>query len=368
MRRRLFLQQFAFCTGFFLFDLARPSFGARPVSSDALARWAQLLEYARWSPSPHNVQPWKVRPVSATEAELYYDPQRLLPHTDPTSRFTIAGLGMFIECLTIAANPLGYAVVAEHTTTPRLDYEAQTPQLFARLKLVPTRQRDSASPDLIKQRRTSRLAYDERPLTPAIQQELAALAARYGHALTFSTEPEMVDFVLDLNRETLFQDLDEEPVRRELARWVRTSKQEAYAKNDGLWNHCFGFPGRTMHNFFFHSERFRSPWKRRVIGSVYRRSMRGTTTIAWLHGPFGNRTEWLQAGAMLQRLWLAMTQHGVYLHPFGSVVTNALAHEKFQQKINTPATAQPLWLLVRMGYSQEPPRSLRLTVNDILLA
>lgn len=337
--------------------------------ADARQRWAELLEYARWSPSPHNVQPWKVKVLSATEAQVFYDPARLLPHTDPTSRFTITGLGMFIECLRVAAQPLGYALTARHEPEARLSYSAQGPQLFATLLLSPTAAPAALTLDreLIRRRKTSRQHYHSRPIPEVVQQRLAALAAAYGHTLSFTSEPQMVDFILDLNRETLFTDLDDVPVRTELARWIRTSPEQAQEKKDGLWSHCMGFPGRLMHNFFFHSERFKSAWKRQVLGKVYRHSMHGTTTVAWLQGPFGSRPDWVQAGAMLQQLWLEMTRHDLYLHPFGSVVTNAGAYEKFCRKIAPPAPSEPMWLLVRMGYSTEPPRSYRLTVNDILI-
>ena len=369
MKRRDFLLRTALGTGFALLGPLRAA--ARPhraPAADAQARWAELLDYARWSPSPHNVQPWKLLVLSDTAARLYYDPTRLLPHTDPTSCFTIIGLGMFIESLRVAAGPLGLEVVAQHTAEPRLNYAATTPQLFADLHLVPqTSGLPAHNRELLKQRRTSRLHYDGRPVAAQIQQQLTQLAAAHGHELTCSDDPAMVDFILDLNRQTLFTDFDEAPVRQELAGLIRTTDEQAHQQKDGLWSRCMGFPGRLMHNFFFHSERFRSPWKRAVLGRVYRHSMHGTATVAWLRGDFATRADWLRAGALMQRLWLEMTRHGVYLHPFGSVVTNEMAHRQFLEKIDQQATDAPLWLLVRLGYSTEPPRSLRLDVNDIFL-
>jgi hypothetical protein len=35
--------------------------------------WWTLLETALQTPSPHNVQPWRIRLVSEREAELYID-------------------------------------------------------------------------------------------------------------------------------------------------------------------------------------------------------------------------------------------------------------------------------------------------------
>ncbi|MDO7852631.1 nitroreductase family protein [Hymenobacter convexus] len=370
MKRRDFLFRTALGAGFALLGPLRQAAQARTAGAAAQARWAELVDYARWSPSPHNVQPWKLLVLSKTEARLYYEPARLLPHTDPTSCFTIIGLGMFIESLRIAAAPLGYGLEARHTAEPRLNYAATTPQLFADLRLVPAAQ---ASPvpafdrELLKQRRTSRLHYDGRPVAAEVQQQLTRLVAAHGHQLACSTEAEMVDFVLDLNRQTLFTDLDDVPVRQELAGLIRTTDAEAHAKKDGLWSRCMGFPGRLMHNFFFHPERFHSPWKRGVLGKVYQHSMHGTSTVAWLQGRFETRADWLQAGTLMQRLWLEMTRHGVYLHPFGSVVTNEAAHRQFLEKVGHQPTDAPLWLLVRLGYSTEPPRSLRLNTQDIFL-
>lgn len=332
----------------------------------AQARWAELLDYARWAPSPHNIQPWKLRVVSDTEAELYYDPARLLPYTDPTSAFTIIGLGIFIESLRVAAAPLGLGLDVRPAEALRLDYAATAPTWFARLRLRPGA---DPAPDreLLKERRTARRAYDGRPVAAAVQQEMATLATAYGHQLSLSSDPALIDFVLDLNCQTLFADLDDAGTRRELSTWIRTTDEQAAHLADGLWSRCMGFPGWLMHNFFFHSERFRAGWKRAVLGRAYRHSMRGTATVAWLQGPFATPADWLRAGALLQRLWLDLSRHGVYLHPFGSVVTNPAAHQQFLTRAGAGPAAPPLWLLMRLGYGPVPPRSFRLTVNDLLM-
>lgn len=368
MKRRDFLWRAALSTGAAFLGTPRPGAQARAGGAAGGARWAELLDYARWSPSPHNIQPWKLRVRSDTEAQLYYDPARLLRHTDPTSCFTIVGLGMFIESLRIAAGPLGFGLDARHAPEPRLNYEATTVQLFADLRLVP---RSSAAPpadrELLKQRRTSRLPYDGRPVAADVRRQLGALAAAHGHRFTFAADPATVDFVLDLNRQTLFADLDDAATRGELAGWIRTTDEQAQARKDGLWSRCMGFPGRLMHNFFFQPARFRRPWKRAVLGQVYRRSMHGTASVGWLQGPFATRADWLLAGTLMQRLWLALTHHGVYLHPFGSVVTNPAAHRQLLAKIGHAPPEAPLWLLLRLGYGAAPPRSLRLDPTDIFL-
>ena len=67
------------------------------AAPDPSGIWHTLLEDARWTPSPHNIQPWRVAVVSAREATLRYDPARLIPDTDPTGQFTTIGFGIFLE-------------------------------------------------------------------------------------------------------------------------------------------------------------------------------------------------------------------------------------------------------------------------------
>jgi hypothetical protein len=195
---------------------------------------------------------------------------------------------------------------------------------------------------------------------------IIAIAGKYGHVLKNSTDRELTKFVLDLNAETLFYDLDDAGSRLEISKWIRTTEQQATSTSDGLWAKCMGFRGRLMHNFFFHHNRFKAPWKRRILSKVYIRSMRGTQNMAWINGKFETRDQWINAGMMLQEMWLELTKHNVHLHPFGSVITNSIAHKKFTNKIVQSENVDALWFLFRMGYSEEPVRSHRLSVNQIM--
>src|ERR1043165_1280546 len=105
--------------------------------------WTDLLETAVHAPSPHNVQPWRIKILSETQADLFIDSARTLPKEDTTGSFIILTMGMFIEALSLFA--------AEHRC--RLEYEldhepdwyataireAQERVLlpFARLRLIP---------------------------------------------------------------------------------------------------------------------------------------------------------------------------------------------------------------------------------------
>jgi hypothetical protein len=53
----------------------------------------QVLAYAILSPNPHNKQPWIIRLTGTNSFNLYVDPDRLLPETDPVYRQVHIGQG-----------------------------------------------------------------------------------------------------------------------------------------------------------------------------------------------------------------------------------------------------------------------------------
>jgi hypothetical protein len=75
--------------------------------------WREILDDARWAPSPHNTQPWLVRLLSPEAAELYAPRERLLPVEDPEGRFQTAAQGIFLEALDVAAGKRGLTVETE---------------------------------------------------------------------------------------------------------------------------------------------------------------------------------------------------------------------------------------------------------------
>lgn len=347
-----------------LATMAKPASGAG-ADRDPDGVWREGAAYARWTPSPHNVQPWRLRILSSTTGELYYDPTRLLPKTDPTSAFTIIGLSMFVEYLSIAVRPRGYEVIADYVAKP-LDYAATKPTLFAQLTLRPC---TDAAVDrlLVLERKTSRLPYDGNPIETVALGALAAIADRHGHRMESSSDHTMVDWTLDLNRFTLFSDLDDPEARGELRKWIRPSDEEAAKKKDGLWSECMRFPGWLFQSFFDSHQKYMGGWRRALTGKLLIHGMRGTRTVAWWSGPFDTAEDWIRCGRVLGQSWLELAGRGIQMHPFGSVITNPSAYAKFVEKIGPAPRPGRAWLLVRLGRSDLAPRSYRLEEPAIFL-
>jgi len=331
-----------------------------------LPSWKELVDYARWCPTVHNLQPHKIKVVSETEAELYYDPARLLPVGDPNAIFVTIAMGIFTEHLSIAAGSYGTKVIMTEVFDP-ITTQAKSVTLFAKLKMVPATEKEELDRELIKTRRTSRLHYNGATLKQETLDKVKEQAAKYDHEFFYSSDKERVDFVIDLNQQTLFHDLESKADREELYHLFRYNQEEAETKKDGLWAKCMCFSGFLMKSVFLHHEKWEHGLRKKILARHYIASFKGTSTICWFGGMFDNTSDWLQAGKMLARNWLLLTKEGAYIHPFGSLITNVDAYHKINETFTQPKGNKKIWMIFRAGYSDEPTRSYRLNTEEIII-
>jgi hypothetical protein len=177
-----------------------------------------------------------------------------------------------------------------------------------------------------------------------------------------------VSWILDLNRATLFGDLDDPDARGELRKWIRCSDEEAAEHKDGLWSHCLRFPGWMLRDFFDDHESWGKGWRAALLGRLLVNGMRGTRTVAWWSGPFAEPEDWIRSAHVLGRSWLELTRRRIHLHPFGSIITNPQAHAHLEERLGSPQRPNRHWLIARLGRSDVPPRSYRVEEPAIFLA
>ena len=305
-------------------------------------------------------------------AELLFLPRRGLPTADPLGRFTWPTAGIFAEICAIAAHSLGYELEALWDHRPMYpDGDTETPQVLARLKLVDAGKRmPDLDPQLILDRHTSRLPYDGRPVPEDVLGELKAEAERLGHRFETRSDREAIRWVVELNRQALFHDLDNDPLRDELTKWLRYDAREENLMRDGLSARCLTFSPALFRSFFTRHRFWTLPGVRNIVGWVYGSTMKGIGTIGWLRGPYRDSREWVAAGQCMIRLWLILTRHGIYWHPYGSVITSEDARTNMIRYLSLGEEnggEDMVWLLLRLGSSGEPPLSHRLPLEEITL-
>jgi muconolactone delta-isomerase len=334
--------------------------------------WQAIAPFAQRCPSPHNTQPFRLRVRDAESAELLFLPRRGLPTADPLGRFTWLTAGIFAEICAIAAHSLGYTLEAAWDHRPMYpDGDTATPQVLAQLRLVDAGQVvPDLDPQLIIERHTSRLPYDGRPVPADAIAELKAEAARLGHRLETRSDKQAIRWVVELNRQALFHDLDNDPLRDELTKWLRFDAREEDLMRDGLSARCLTFSPALFRSFFTRHRFWTLPVVRSIVGRVYGATMKGIGTIGWLRGPYRDSRDWVAAGQCMIRLWLMLTRRGLYWHPYGSVITSESARTNMIRYLglgDEREGADMVWLLLRVGSSKTPPLSHRLPLEEVVL-
>jgi hypothetical protein len=335
--------------------------------------WNSLLETAVRTPSPHNVQPWRLRPLSETEADLFIERRRTLPKEDTTGSFIVSTMGMFVEALKVlAANrSLGLAWELHHPPdwyAPEIlrpTGDALLP--FARLRLAPLDADEGADsyPDsLFLRRRTSRVSLLPRPVEEEAAHALAALASRWGQRYEQLTDPSQIERVLGRNTEAVFEDLNSADYHGEIVEWFRFTDRQARRTRDGLDYRCMN----TSRPSFWAAARM--PWllqfplTRPIFARVYRAQLGVVPTLGLLAGPFFEPGSAFETGRYLMRFWLETARRGLYIHPYGNLVTNRAAADWCRRETGV----EGLWLVFKIGYSEEPPQSYRRSVEEVLVA
>ncbi len=362
MQRRVFLQRLS---SFLLGGLFLSTRAIAKTNNEIKNNWHDILEYARWCPSVHNLQPHKVKIMNATEAEIYYDPKRLLPKGDVSSIFATVAIGIFIENSSIAANKHGQKIDIENVFNAIDNTKIKT-TLFAKIKLLENSDNEEIDRELILQRRTSRKNYNGNALDQHVLNKIADESKKYGYDFQYSMQTDIINFLVEQNERTLFEDLESDEMRTELNALFRFSKQEAEERRDGLWSRCMGFPGVLMKSVFHHYQMYDKGILKKMISKFYKSSFKGTTTIGWIIGDFNNTNDWLQFGRLIARNWLLFTKHNAYIQPFGSLLTNEKAYQELCTKLNIEQ-GKKICMIFRVGYSKVPTKSYRLPLEEIII-
>lgn len=333
--------------------------------------WLSLLETAVHTPSPHNVQPWRLRLLNEGEADLFIERRRTLPKEDTTGSFIVSTMGMFLEALKVLAanrslglewelhNPPGW--YAPEILRPAGD--ALLP--FARLRLVPRDgEAETVYPDsLFLRRRTSRISLLPRPVEVDSARALAGLATAWGQRYEQITGAGEIERILRKNTEALFEDLNSPDYHDEIVGWFRFTDRSARRTRDGLDYRCMN----TSRAAFWMTARMprllQLPLTRALLARVYRAQLGLVPTVGILAGPFFEPSSAVETGRFLLRFWLETARFGLYIHPYGNLVTNRRAAEWCLRETGV----ERIWLVFKIGYSDEPPKSYRRGVREVLV-
>lgn len=337
--------------------------------------WLSLLETAVRTPSPHNVQPWRLRPLGGREADLLIERRRTLPKEDTTGSFIVLTMGMFVEALAVLAANRSLRLTWELRHAPEWYAEeilrpgGEELMHFARLRLSERGAGEGADEpayedSLFFRRRTSRIPLLPAPVEESAARSLAGLAGAWGQRYEQITDPAMIERVLRRNTEAVFEDLNSRDYHDELVGWFRFTDRSARRTRDGLDYRCMN----SSRAAFWAAARLPRllllPATRQLLARVYRRQLGLVPTVGLLAGPFWEPRDAFETGRFLMRFWLEAARRGLYIHPYGNLVTNRRAAEWCLKETGV----EGIWLVFKIGYSREPPASHRRGPEEVLVA
>ncbi|MFH8371718.1 Acg family FMN-binding oxidoreductase [Streptomyces sp. NPDC018031] len=316
---------------------------------------AALVRDAAAAPSMHNAQPWRFRFLSGTSTfELRIDPERTLPHTDPTGRGTHLGCAAALFNLRVAATHAGWG--PEHRLLP----DPGQRHLLAAVRLAepagPPGELASLYPG-IHRRHTSREPFEDRPVPETVRDALAHAARREGTQLVFPSAwhaGSLLDLVQDAER----QEASDPAAKGEVARWVRTEEPAAgEPPTDGIPADALGprrWDGRAPVRDFTAG---------RHAADRPSATFEATPQLALL-GTAGDEPEdWLRAGQAMQRVLLVATLNGLAT----SLTSQALEWPDLRWSAREPVSAMGhVQMVFRLGFGPPGTPTPRRPVDEIL--
>lgn len=280
-----------------------------PIPADTLEK---ILYAGSLAPSGHNCQPWRFR-VQAETVQLVTVADPSLHNWRQCGSFVAHGA--LLENLSVAARALGYE--------PRITLfpDAATPDLVASITFEPAAPRDERLAAAIPLRCTNRKPYRPVPLTPTQQRELLHTAEEVGGAELRlyehpSTRAELAR-IGALNEGIMFS-------TPALHRWffehLRWTEQDERATTSGLYLKTLELarPQEAVLKVF------QTKWGERILNGLGfpKLIVRDNTAINSAAAAIGviliprqSDRAFIQAGRLLERVWLKATSWQLSLQP-----------------------------------------------------
>lgn len=309
-----------------------------------------LIQYATMAANGHNAQAWKFAVVEG-EITLLPDRSRRLEVVDPDDRELWMSLGCALENLLIAARAFGYDAEVSYPDAQesvRVKLELGTAQPDALFEAIPLRQ-------------NTRSKYDGRPVAGEDFAKIEGLPLEPGVSLSFASTPDRLAVAGDAVYSGTLQQYADRAFLGELIAWLRFTRKEAMATTDGLFSRCSGNP-----------EVPRWLGKRVVAGMKPQqqahtdadklRSSAGAVVIASQADEPG---AWVRTGQVYERLALTLTSLGIQSAFLNQPIEVAGLRGEFQSAMGLGSSLPQL--LVRYGYGPVLPRSLRRSLEQVLV-
>ncbi|GAA1408871.1 Acg family FMN-binding oxidoreductase [Catellatospora coxensis] len=299
--------------------------GGQPPLNDVAAadRLAAAAAAAAQAPSIHNTQPWRWR-IGSRTADLYLEPSRLLPATDPDRRLATLSCGTALHHVQVALAAAGTAAEVQLLPQPDDSLHLAKITVTDHAEPMPNAQRLREAIDI---RHTDRRPPQQQPLPATVIPLLQTTAANHLSGLQPLDRSKVLDLAAAVSQAQADETSDP-AIRHERDTWTGTDRRSGTGVPDAdipTGPTSTAVPTRD----FGH------------IGTLpVNEQHDDAATYAILYGFADDPRAWLRAGQALSDIWLATTAMDIALLPLSAAV-------------ETPGTRQLVnRLLEHIGYAQ----------------
>lgn len=325
-------------------------FDNRNSGSEALQH--ELVRYATLAPSSHNTQCWRFK-LEKNLISILPDFARRCPAVDPDDHHLFVSLGCATENLVVAG--LAHGFRSDVRFDPATGNGVQV--AFQRAKAV-------VSPlfGAIPMRQCTRGAYDGKAIAPIELRALENAGQGPGVRILLLTGRPQIERVLEYVVQGNTKQMNDPVFMAELLKWFRFNDGDAIATGDGLSSHP---SGNAQIPRWLGNLAFKYAFTPKSENDKYAKFIRSSAGIAVFVSDVSDRQHWVETGRSYERFALQATALGIRTAMVNQPVEVSSLRPDFARSLGLGHHRPDL--VVRFGRGPEMPRSLRRTVNAVIV-
>jgi hypothetical protein len=310
----------------------------------------EIIRYASLAPSGHNTQPWIFTVLKGQTIRVFPDNSRRLSIVDPNDRELWISLGCFVENLILSAQHAGYDA---DIAFPSADLDA----IDIHLRPMSFRS-DPILFQAIPHRRSTRSPYNGSSIPLLDLKKLVALNTNSDVSLDILTSPMQKKYICECIESADQRQYRDHAFIKELLFWLRFNKPEAFHSLDGLYTHCTGAP--DLPRWLGEPIVARSGSSQ---GETDIKNARSSSGLIVISSAEDDKRHWIETGRLYERLALTFVTMNIKTAFQNQPIEVDNLRSELRSHLNL-AGAYPQ-LLLRFGYAEAMPRSLRRPVEQI---
>lgn len=317
----------------------------------------QLIPFAVRAPSGHNTQPWQFS-VEQETIRIYPDLSRRLSVVDPDDHALFISLGCALENLVVAAAKQGLAASIDYFPSDELEE-------CLRVRLSEGADEDThALFRAIPERQSNRGTYDGQAIDDSgLARILEASRRDAVEVRAFRVGDPDIEPIIGFVREGNIAQFNDPAFVAELVSWIRFSRREVVARQDGLTAVALGFPpvprwlGRWIMTTLVKPE-----------GEAKRqeRAIRSSSLLLLFIARENDKRHWVDVGRSFERVALTAASLGIAHAHVNMPCEVEPIRRRLTAYLGLDTGGQPL-LLIRLGYARKRlPPSPRRPVDQVM--